>query len=405
MHTRMLLHLLVTAVFLMFTGHVLAQQPDDEPLESPSILPITPGSTVQDTITEAVIFDWWLVTVREGDTVQVTMTGQDGLAPLLGILDPEQNLVERSADGNPNDTVTMSYTAATTGEYRIVATRTGNADGTTVGPYTLSVDVRGVAPTPEPDPYREVIFDCNGEDVPNALVIEFEDDPDQATFVSLSVYGLDGFQPAVRTTLRFDFEPFFDQFCETGEGAGPGVGLGDRLTMPGEDPLTLEGSVPKVNFENISQFGIMQLNIAALNETSGRYVIVIDGLTIGPDGDRDLMQLGLGPLAQEAGFTIYQVGSKSTRLDPNIQEINADIQILRECDDAGAFECEDVPTIDGFEWFSSELETTVDGGRFDAGLRFEPGSPDMQSVLFGSFDGRTSGDYTVVIVGEFPPRE
>ncbi|MEL7234987.1 MAG: hypothetical protein AAGK74_10845, partial [Chloroflexota bacterium] len=331
--------------------------------------------------------------------------GEQGLAPLLGLLESGNELVERSEDGTPNATVTFMFTATESGEYRIVATRTGNADGTTVGTYSLTADVSRPAPTPEPDPYREVILDCSSADVPNALTIEFEDDADQAEAVTISVYGLDGFEPVLRTTLRFDFDPFFDQFCVTPDGVGPGAGQGDRLTMPGEETLVLEGNVPKTNFQDISQFGVVQLNVGAANDTSGRFVLVIDGLMIGPDGDRDLMQVGLGPLAQDGAFTVYQVGSKSTRLDPNVQEINADVDVVRECDDAGAFDCADVPTIDGFQWFSSELETTVEGGRFDGGLRFEPGSPDLQRVVFGSFDGRTSGDYTVVIVGEFPPRE
>ena len=390
---------IVAVVVTMIALPVLAQQPGDP--DDITIAPINYGVTVNDVITEAYFYDWWLIRVQSGATIQVTMTGSEGLEPLVGLLAPNRELVARSEDGSPNTTVSFVYTAEETGEYTVVATRTGNQQGTSVGAYSLKVELLAT-PTPEPSLYRQVTLDCNGVNAANALTLEFEDDKDQTDFITVSVYGLDGFQPALRTTLEFDFEPFYDQFCVTPEGEGPGVGEGDRLTLPGEDGITFTGGVAKTNFRDANAFGIIQLNVAALNNTGGRYVVVIDGMTVGRDGDRDLLEIGLGPLAQETSLQVYATSDKNSRLDSNLELVNADVDVLRSCDDAGGRGCENVAPIDGFAWFSAEHLTQAEGGKFDAGLRLAPGSPDKQRVLIGGFGGRTYGDYTLVIIGEMP---
>ncbi|MEO1442557.1 MAG: hypothetical protein AAFV33_19300, partial [Chloroflexota bacterium] len=97
MRNHPLLLLFVFAI-LPFAAPSMAQQPTEETFENPTIAPIVPGGTVRDSITEAVIFDWWTITLNEGDTLQATMTGEQGLAPLLGLLESGNELVERSED-------------------------------------------------------------------------------------------------------------------------------------------------------------------------------------------------------------------------------------------------------------------------------------------------------------------
>ena len=392
---------LLLLVLLVPLSRTLAQ-PDDD---APTVAPLNIGATITETITENAIFDWWVIELDAEQTINITMTGADGLAPLLGLLNEQSTLVTRSQDGQPNGTVTLSYTAEESGEFRIVATRVGNQSGTTTGRYTLQAGEPSTAqPTPTANPYREVTFTCSGADeFTNLLTLEIEEDPDQSDLVDVSVYGLDGAQPILRNTLEFDFEPFADQFCVQGEQDGVGGGVGDRLQLPGEDELTFEGGIPKTNFNPPGAFDI-QMNIGAEDLDGGHFVVLISGFTVAPDGDRDLLEIGRGPLAQDTPLDVYAVSDKSSRLDTFVERIDAGTTVLEDCDDAGQRDCEQVPPIDGLEWYSAEYDRTVRGGRFDGGLRLPTGTPEQQRVLFGAFDGRTSGDYTIVIIGEIPER-
>lgn len=388
-------------VIMLWAGIVGAQA------ENPTVTPINYGAVVNDTLTDELFYDWWLLDGSIGDELIVTMSASDGLAPLIGLLSPTRDLIARSDDGEPNATTELRTTLEANGEYVIVATRVGNADGETFGAYTLSVS-RDVPPPPERvDPYREVEFTCNAGSAVNLLTLEIQEDADQTRFIGVSVYGLDGLVPVLRTTLEFDFEPYSDQFCIDPVGSeGVGNGEGDTLRLPNDDaPHTyVGGDVARTNFADAPDFGILQLNVGAMTDRDGgRFVVVIDGFTVGPDGDRDLFQMGLGPLLREGTLDVYMISDKTTRLDPALERVDADYETLRLCDDAAIPPCDDVPPIDGFATFASEYERTVTAGRFDAGLRLQPGAPDVLRVLAGSFDGRTSGGYTLVIIGEYAP--
>lgn len=395
-HTRWLT--LVLAVLLPMA--VAAQGDPDRP----GVFPIGYSAPVAETITEGGIYDWWQFDGAPGVQVRITMTGSEGLEPLVGLLTPNRDLVARSADGAANSTVVVTHTLEQAGVYTVVATRAGNAGGASTGRYELLLE-RTNAPVAPPDRYREVAFLCNQEEVTNVLTLAIEDDNTQTEFIGVSVYGLDGFQPALRSTLEFDFEPFYDQFCfRPIDGSGPGFGRGDTLQLPGEDEITITDNAVKTNFQNASAFGVYELNIGAVGDAPGRYVVVIDGMTAGRDGDRDLLEIGLGPLARDDSVRVYAVSDKATRLDPFVELVNEDIERLRGCDDAGRQDCAEVPPIDGFRTTSVGLERTLVGGPFDAGLVLAPGEPGRMLVLFGGFAGRTYGDYAIVIVGEYSGR-
>jgi hypothetical protein len=393
--------LALIGLLLLLPLAALAQ--DDIPI---TVAPITYGGTVTETITEEGIYDWWTFTGQPGDEIVATMTAADGLAPLLGLLSPSQELVARSEDGEIGTTVTLTHTLEESGTYRLVPTRVGNADGTTVGSYTLTLEQPQRAPVVIPDRYREVLFTCQGEEVPNVLTLTFEDDKDQTEFIGVTVYGLDGFQPTLRTQLEFDFDPFSDAFCfRATDGRGPGYGEGDSLQLPGEELVEIGPfQTIRTTFQNANELELIEMNVGALNGEGGRYVVVIDGMEIGRNGDRDLLEVGLGPLAREDRITVYAISDKSSRLDTQVEQIDDAVETLILCDDAGRRDCADVPSIDGFEVYSVEYDRTVTGGAFDGGLLLEPGTPDRMRILFGGFDGRTYGEYAIVIVGEYSGR-
>lgn len=364
--------------------------------------PIPQGVPVTDTITADAFFDWWTFSGTEGDEIRVVMTGTDGLAPLVGLLDSSSNLIERSPNGEPDGTVSMTATLPYTGSYRFVATRTGRDEGITTGGYTLLYTVTDSAGPDFANRYAEVVFLCEREEVANALTLDIEDDADQLGRLRISVYGLDGFDPILRTQLELETEPFFDDFCFGAEGDGPGYGRGDLLTLPGQSPLTIDAASTRTTYEEASTLGLIRVNVGARGGSTGRYVVVIDGLTVGPNNDRDLLEVGLGPLARDTTLDVYMVADKTTRLDPYMALLDDELEPVRTCDDAGLRECADVPPLLNFSLDYVQFDADVLAGPFDAGLRLEPGTPDKQRLLMGAFDGRTSGGYAVVIVGEFP---
>jgi len=371
-----------------------------------TVAPLTPGVPVADTITDEGFYDWWLFDGQPGDVVTVEMAADAGLAPLVGLLAPGQELVARSEDGVPDATVTLTHTLEAAGEYRIVATRTGNADGTTTGEYVLSVErIRASRPA-EPDRYREVSFMCEREETENVLTLAFEDDDDGAEDIRVSAYGLDGFRAVLRTQLEFDFDPFEDEFCYRAvDGVGPGYGEGDVLQLPDEEPITISAEGVRTAFSGVNELDLIEMNLGDISDEGGRYVVAIEGMEIAPGGDRDLLEVGLGPLARDGVLYIYAISDKSTRLDPALQIIDEGRDVLYECDDAGRRDCADVPPIDGFSLeISLEDGGTITAGPFDAGLRLEPSAPEKIRVLVGGFDGRTAGNYTLLLVGEYEPR-
>jgi len=380
---------------LLWAGNAGAQE------DAPVTAPLNFGVLVTESISERAVFDWWQVRLSAGDTLTVSMTGSDGLAPLIGLLNENNDLIGRSDEGDPNSEVTLTYTAEESGAFRIVATRAGNADGTTTGNYTL-LATRQTPQVEAIDPYREVLFTCeDGNEYINLLTLEIEEDAEQTEVVRVSVYGLEGAEPILRNTLVFDFDQQFDQFCARGNQLGPGGGDGDILALPGTERITFDGGIPKTNFQPPEAFEI-QVNVGTAALDGGRYVVVIDGFVAAPGGDRDLLEVGLGPRVRDTSLAVYAIGDKNTRLDTFVERIDEGVTVLEACDDAGQRDCEQLASMADFYWYASETDKAVTGGRFDGGLLLEPGTPEKQRLLFGGFDGRTDGGYTVVIIGEVP---
>ncbi|MFZ4813990.1 MAG: hypothetical protein ACOYL5_05600 [Phototrophicaceae bacterium] len=391
-----LLPALTLMILLGYRGAVLAQGDPNEI----TVTVLNDNALVEDIITEATIFDWWQTTAIGGDILTIQMTASDGLEPLIGILDPNRNLAITSDRGAVNGSITLTYTVEETGEYTIVATRADNANGTSTGTYTLLLTREHPQPVTV-DLYREVMFACvENLQAPNLLTVEFGDDAGQTESILISVYGLDGLSVGLRTTLQFDFEPFNDQFCLP--PTTPPT-FESRLTFPNSAPLEITtANAARVMINTPERYGVMQFNVAALNDVDGRYVMVIDGLQIGRNGDRDRLDLGVGGLALGTVLDVYMVSDKTSRLDPAIEQVDPDsLDLLRLCDDAGNRLCPEVPPLTGFELLYGN-EKTLSGGRFDAGIQLEPTAAEMLSLLLGGYQRRTYGNYALVIVGQLP---
>jgi hypothetical protein len=372
---------------------VLAQSDD-----APSVQDIAYDDVVEQTITDAAFYDWWTVDATEGDQLVIDMKAFDGLAPLIGILDGSGNLLTRSEDGQPDAEITLEYTIERDGRYVLVATRVGNADGTTSGSYVLRLRRANAAPQTSPDLYQDVTFICKDSEVTTAATILLADDPRPGLVYRITVYGLDGFDPVIRLTLE---RPRPYEECVTDAQAT----LGNTFTLPEEAAQTITdtniGSVAQVALTGADQAGAVQVTIGSEAGLPGRYLAVIDNLLIDPKNDIDSIEFRIGPLAALAtAMTVYMVGMENSRLDPYIRWEAGNLL----CDDAGRGDCKGVPSFTGARFTLNDPAAALIGDRSDAGLVLVPGNPDPMLLELSSRSGDTSGGYALIILGELPPR-
>lgn len=375
--------------------------------DAPSAFDISYDDSVTETITNAAIFDWWTLQAQQGDVIVVDMVGSDGLAPLIGILSPGGNLVACSGGSPPDDCgldsqingkVSVEYIAQDSGPHQIVATRKGNASGTTTGSYQLLVR-RANNPEAQINPLQEVVFRCDDFQVTTVATLYFADDMAQAEYYRLSVYGLNGFSPVIRINLS---EPDITDCSQDSQAMA-----GDEYTLPGEETRIVQenndGTASQITIRSANLMGLVTLTVGSKHGAPGRYMLVIEGLKIAAPGDVDNVRVRLGPLARDTVMWVYMIGGPNSRLDPYLQIYSEDPDQIIDCDDAGRPGCEDVPPFTGAGVKFND-GPVVKGDRLDAGLRLAPGNPDSITLLLSSRDNRTYGDYALVVIGELPPR-
>lgn len=387
--------LALTALFLLTALPVTAQ----EPVDPVTVTEIAYGAIDQDTITDGAFYDWWRVQATAGDVMVVDMGGSEGLAPLIGILDVGQNLVARSEDGEPNQSVTLEYTVPADGQYTIVATRVGNQEGTTTGSYAIRLRLANpAAENHSDDQYVDVTFPCEDFQATTAVTLRFADDPRPDLRYRITVYGQDGFVPVIR--LNFDVpgqEPF--ELCNTNADAT----LTDTYTLAGKDTQTItQDTLPTVSqliFNGDEKVGLVNVTIASKNGAAGHYFAVIDGFSIETADDTDQFDVRMGPLAKLTPLAFYMVGAENSRLDPYMTWLSANLS----CDDAGRSACKDVPSIVKVGVTLHEGGgATFMGDRSDAGLILAPGTTDVMTIDLSSRSNDTFGAYALFLMGELP---
>src|SRR6202008_2438734 len=116
-----------------------------------------------------------------------------------------------------------------------------NADGTSAGSYSLRLRVAN--PQVEVvNPYQDVTFRCEDNDVTTASTLVFQDDATKDQNYRITVYGIDGFLPVIRlnTSAKNKVE-----VCNTDAEKT----VDDTFTLPGEAARTVTAD----NLENVSQ--------------------------------------------------------------------------------------------------------------------------------------------------------
>jgi len=385
-------------LFLLLTTLPAAAQDNPDP-NSVTVTDITYDSVVQDSITDKAFYDWWHIQAVAGDVMVVEMGGSDGLAPLIGILDSTGSVVARSADGEPNQSVSVDFTVPKDGQYTIAATRVGNQSGTTTGHYALRV--RRANPPDQntnADQYEPVTFPCQDFEATTVVSLRFAEKPRPNLKYRITVYGIDGFVPVIRLQFDVPGQKPFDK-CNINADAT----LTDTFTVPGEATRTITqdtvNSASQLIFTGADNAGLVNVTIASKNGAAGRYFAIIDGFNIDTPSSTDQYDIRMGPLAKLTPLTVYMIAAENSRLDPFMKWETGN----QECDDAGRGDCKNVPSFNkaGVTLHESGGITIV-GDRSDAGLLLEPGTSDIMSVEMGSRNSETSGDYVLVLLGQLP---
>lgn len=407
----------ITVISVLFLLVIGAQAQDDVE-DLPLTLPISYQQTIAETITDDAFFDWWQLEVTPGDIIVVEMEASDGLIPLLGLLDSDGDLVARSDEpdiAEVNGRSLLNHTAGKSGTYTIIATRDGRDKGTTTGSYTLTVinnrsDI--VAPI---NPFMEVEFRCKDWLMSNALTFEFREDvvigedvqPGERTeFYRVSVYGLDGFEPIIRMFADVIQDGPLD--CTDSPQATEGTSLElPFLDEPYEVTEDDAKHVAMVTLNNTGQrdpLGDIIVNIGAREGTSGRFIVVLEGMGLQVRGDVDEFFVRRGPFASDNPLDIYMIGNADNRLDPYMEYSDVDTGIQFICDDVGRGDCRILDTLTDARITMGTDNQTYLADRFDAGVRVDLDDNPTTTVKFQSRDDNTTGGYTVIFYGELPAR-
>jgi hypothetical protein len=387
-------HVLLLSLSILLAVPVLAQ-------DEPTVEDIGYDDVVEGDLSNEAFYDWWQLQANEGDIIVISMAASGGLAPLIGILDPGGDLVARSdAEGEAaSDTaIELEYTAADNGQHTIVATRAGNIDGTTTGHYALQVR-RANPPLVYENPYQPVVFPCEGSEATTVATLEFAEDTGQADDYRITVYGLDGFEPVILVSIESQNFEFCNMDARRVEN--------DTFTFPGEETHTVLAdqlhTASQLILGGAEEMGNVRVTLGGARGAPGRYMAFIEGFQIADGFDTDFLSARIGPLAAESTWMdVYMVAAENSRLDPQVELLATGLV----CDDAGRRGCEDMPSFNRAGATIHEgAGTTIVGDRFDAGLRLAPGNPDPLGIELRAFNGNTTGEYALVVIGQLPPRD
>lgn len=412
MRLKVLSKLTLLLILIYYSTAVMAQT--DEPL----VAGINYGMSVQETLTDHAFFDWWQLEVAIGDNIVVSMQAAEGLQPLLGLLDADGTLMTRSdleAVADVDGVAFMRHEAVTAGLYTIIASRDGRDVGTTTGTYLLTVTNQRADAQSRPDPFLETEFRCDEWLLTNALTFQFSEDvtmpenvaPAQITeFYRISVFGLDGFEPVIRiqSDILMDRPLDCTDSSQATEGSQLEFPFLDESYIITEDDADNVAMVTITNSGDGEPLGEMTINIGAKSDSSGRYIVVLEGMELDERRDDDEFFVRRGAFASDSILDVYMIGHSDNRLDSQLGLLDDSSNLDLLCDDLGRGDCSDLPAIESSTILIGEDGATYAADRFDAGLRMDTPENAVAKLIFQSREHATFGKYVVVFVGELPAR-
>lgn len=400
----MMRYILCFIIIGLWITPIHAQEPT--PTDQVTNAQIPYGVPVRGQITNETYFDFWLFYATEGDEVVVRMMGENGLAPLIGIAGRNREVIVRSdldengmqlPDAEPNSIAELRFVIprGMGGEFSVVATRVGLAEGTTEGTYTLSIVQTNSDALRRQQARQAVEFRCKEMIVTSALNIQLPNPP-QPTNYRVTVYGYEDFEPAIRI---FAGEEDDVELC-TADGQKT---VGDTVAFWDEPMITIGEDTPRTaqyGLNSVGNVGQITITIASVNGGRGRYIAVIEGLSLIEANQVNPVDLQIGAIALGSSVTVYMIKADGTRIDPFMRQFGTDD--YPQCDDAGGRGCEAVPSATSIRVTLFD-GTVIQGDRFSAGLRLTPQTLDLVNLEFMSRANNATGAYTIVIIGELPP--
>ncbi|GAB1420880.1 hypothetical protein MASR2M15_10060 [Anaerolineales bacterium] len=381
----------------------------------PGVFEITYNATVRDSITNEAVFDWWKFNGKAGDVVGVEMFASEGLAPLLGLMDTDGNIIARSDEEGriepPDGQAVLQFTLESDGQYTIIATRVDHQSGDTEGQYELRLHQLN-GDMGRANPLLAVEFRCKDALATSVLAVEINEKPKvpdengMTQFYRVTVYGLDGFMPIVQVKARV-----------IGPGVDPTISdspldctrdaqnmVGDQIILPdGQEIIVTEESLDhmaQLSIRNTSEVSSLEEITFLIGNvaSSGRYIAVLEGLNLAEGQERDDLDVQLGPLTLEQPLQVYVIADQNSRLDPSLKWYDPEShEEMAMCDDAGSKVCPEVASID--KAFIMLDERQWKANRFDAGLNLTAKDSKAQLVEISSSGGKTKGAYIVVFIG------
>lgn len=364
---------------------------------------------------------------QQGDTVIIDLAATRGdFDPYLWLYDGTMSRVLAENDdiarGNLASQITVALPSAGnyavfgshafnsrfSGGYRFTLTKQGGGNGGLQGPGLGAKTTPTV--TPGADEVQLTIRCDTGEVIQGGVQFGFINIVAGFTY-TVTVFGLDDFDPVVAV--------------ETAPGIGQcnddtPAAAGSEIAVPGTGRLVANGLSAQVRF-SMQRVGNPVITVGAINGQAGQFVMVIEGLAISPSDELDGFVIRVASRVAEEPIYVYMV-SRYTDLDPFLQlyagegldnaygedgSLQADlidtnnVSLIFECDDAGGTGCEDTPAFPGGGVAIANGSSYV-AGQYDSGLGVIPGTSDAMLFAFGSYSGRTAGQYAIMIIGSVP---
>lgn len=415
-----IISLLISSLAWLAFSHAQELTPSPTP-DAPLFAPIGFDMLISDSITAEAFYDWYSLSLNEGDRILIHMQGSDGLSPLIGVFDSTRNLLKRSDENSElapvNGSVSLEFSAPASGEYVISATRSGLNIGLTTGSYTLEVKLVGQNP-PLAQNISEVEFRCGDDIVDNVLELEFYSQQILRTdrtgvnvyeLYRISVFSLDGFQPVIFASADIQDAPLD---C-TSDASSLGTGTlrlpdGTDYAFSSTDTRSMAQLILR-NETLESPFGLIRLKIGKRpteTPSGGRFVVILEGLSLPQVGAQEFVAVRRAPFSRQSPLMLALIAAPTSRLNPVLQVFDAQGGLVAECDDSGRGTCADSPDLRGVGGLLALLGGTLLADRFDASLLLLPPEPPLswQNLGMSARNGESFGDYALMIMGEMPPR-
>jgi|GEM_PF-2812823 len=215
---------------------------------------------------------------------------------------------------------------------------------------------------------------------------------------TVTAIGIDGFDPVLAVATAPGEGSCNDDApaAEGSEVAVPGVGLVEANNLTAQVRVQGTGG-------NVDVF------VGGFQGSTGQFAMIIEGLAINPADELDAFLISVPQVLVQEELGVYMISRDGSRVDPYMEVYGGDglqtdpldfnqVSLLALCDDAGVGDCSDTPEFPGGGIFIRN-GNRYEAGNTDAGISASLGTTDRFLYAFGSYNGASTGDYGIVVIG------